>query len=69
MDGLQGRPWSRSLYASPDPFSGYAAWLLPGLRYEVETGNAAGLPPWEARYAAAVRELTRRMDEVTRLLR
>ena len=30
-EGLQERPWYRSLYASPDPFSGYASWMLPGL--------------------------------------
>jgi N-acetylated-alpha-linked acidic dipeptidase len=69
MDGLQGRPWSRSLYASPDPFSGYAAWMLPGLRYEIETADRTALLQWEQRYVAAVRELQRRIDEVTRLLR
>jgi N-acetylated-alpha-linked acidic dipeptidase len=68
MDGLQGRPWSRSLYASPDPFSGYAAWMLPGLRYEIETGNAAGVPRWEARYVAALADLARRVHAVTALL-
>lgn len=60
-EGLQGRPWYRSLYASPDPFSGYASWMLPGLRYEVETGNAPGLESWESIYAGAVRELTERV--------
>ncbi|HSJ24719.1 MAG TPA: M28 family peptidase [Longimicrobiales bacterium] len=69
MDGLQGRPWSRSLYASPDPFSGYAAWMLPGLRYEVVTGDAAALRSWEAHYVAAVRELDRRMQGLAELLR
>jgi N-acetylated-alpha-linked acidic dipeptidase len=69
MDGLQERPWSRSLYASPDPFSGYAAWMLPGLRYEIETDSRGGLLEWERRYVASVRELQRRMDEVTQLLR
>jgi N-acetylated-alpha-linked acidic dipeptidase len=69
MDGLQDRPWSRSLYASPDPFSGYAAWMLPGLRYEVETENAAALAAWERHYVAAVRDLQRRMDEISARLR
>jgi N-acetylated-alpha-linked acidic dipeptidase len=62
--GLQGRPWSRSLYASPDPFSGYASWMLPGIRYEIETRNAAGVVEWEARYVAAVQELQRRTAEL-----
>jgi N-acetylated-alpha-linked acidic dipeptidase len=39
--GLQDRPWSRSLYVSPDPFSGYASWMLPGLRYEIETARGS----------------------------
>jgi hypothetical protein len=70
MEGLQGRPWSRSLYTSPDPFSGYAAsWLLPCVRYEIETGNAAGVGAWEARYVAAVQELERRVIAATVLLR
>ncbi|CAN5708741.1 transferrin receptor-like dimerization domain-containing protein [soil metagenome] len=68
MRGLQERPWSRSLYASPDPFSGYASWMLPGIRYEIETGNAAGVVEWEARYIAAVRDLHRRVEQVRLLL-
>ncbi|MCH7526661.1 MAG: M28 family peptidase, partial [Planctomycetes bacterium] len=64
-EGLQGRAWSRSLFASPDPFSGYASWMLPGLRYEVESRSEAGVREWEATYVAAVQELTRRMRAVT----
>jgi N-acetylated-alpha-linked acidic dipeptidase len=61
MDGLQGRAWSRSLYASPDPFSGYAAWMLPGLRFEVETRDAEGVRRWVQIYLEAARELERRV--------
>ncbi len=60
-EGLQGRPWSQSLFASPDPFSGYASWMLPGLRFEVESRSAAGIAEWEGTYVAAVQDLTRRM--------
>jgi N-acetylated-alpha-linked acidic dipeptidase len=67
--GLQGRPWSRSLYASPDPFSGYASWMLPGLRYEIETENAEEIPAWEGVYVAAIKELTDRMRKLTNGLR
>jgi N-acetylated-alpha-linked acidic dipeptidase len=67
MAGLQGRPWSRSLYASPDPFSGYASWMLPGIRYEIETDNAAGAMAWQARYVGAVRELQRRVQHAAAL--
>ena len=64
-EGLQGRPWSQSLFASPDPFSGYASWMLPGLRYEVESRSATGIAEWEGTYVAAVQDLTRRMRALT----
>jgi N-acetylated-alpha-linked acidic dipeptidase len=67
--GLQDRPWSRSLYVSPDPFSGYASWMLPGLRYEIETDDPADVPEWETRYVDAIRRLATRMDELTVLIR
>jgi len=66
--GLQDRPWSRSLYVSPDPFSGYASWMLPGLRYEIETDDPGDVPEWEMRYLEAIRRLTERMDGVTALI-
>jgi N-acetylated-alpha-linked acidic dipeptidase len=67
--GLQDRPWSRSLYVSPDPFSGYASWMLPGLRYEIETDDPDEVPEWEQRYLDAITRLARGMDEATRLIR
>ena len=66
--GLQGRPWSRSIYVSPDPFSGYASWMLPGLRYEIETDDRADLPGWERVYVGAVRELAERMRGVAGMM-
>ncbi|MDH3270598.1 MAG: M20/M25/M40 family metallo-hydrolase [Gemmatimonadota bacterium] len=66
--GLQDRPWSRSLYVSPDPFSGYASWMLPGIRYEIETDDPAGVPEWERRYLAAIDRLADRMDDITRMI-
>lgn len=67
-DGLQDRPWSRSLYVSPDPFSGYASWMLPGIRYEIETDDPAEVPAWEAKYLRAVDELTSRMNAITGMM-
>lgn len=67
-DGLQWDGWYRSLYASADPFSGYASWMLPALRYEVETGgHGDGL--WVDRYVAAVDDLTRRLLNLAETLR
>ena len=67
--GLQGRPWSRSIYVSPDPFSGYASWMLPGLRYEIETDDRADLPGWERVYIGAVGELAERMRETAAMMK
>ena len=66
-EGLQNRPLSRSLYVSPDPFSGYASWMLPGLRYELETDGEA-LDAWMDRYVTAVQNLTARIAAVTEQL-
>ena len=66
--GLQDRPWSRSLYVSPDPFSGYASWMLPGVRYEIETDDPSEVPEWETRYVEAIGRLVERMDEVTAII-
>ena len=66
--GLQGRPWSRSIYVSPDPFSGYASWMLPGLRYEIETDDRADLPGWERVYIGAIRDLAARMRRVAGMM-
>ncbi len=66
--GLQDRPWSRSLYVSPDPFSGYASWMLPGLRYEIETDDPGEVPEWEQRYVDAIGRLSGRMRAVTQLI-
>lgn len=64
-EGLQGRPWYRSLYATPDPFSGYASWMLPGLRYEIETDNRPALEAWQTIYVQAVEDLTTRVHTLT----
>jgi len=63
-EGLQYNSWGRSLYAGPDPFSGYACWLLPGIRYELEAGDAAGVAQWEAVYVDAVDRLAAQTREL-----
>ena len=64
-EGLQDRPWSRNLYVSPDPFSGYASWMLPGVRYEIETDDPDEVPQWEERYLRAITRLTGYLDQAT----
>lgn len=40
-NGIVGRTWFRNFYASSDPQSGYASWMLPGLRGPIENADAA----------------------------
>jgi N-acetylated-alpha-linked acidic dipeptidase len=56
----------RSLYASPNPFNGYASWMLPGLRYPVETGAGKDtLDRWAGIYREAIHRLAERVRTAT----
>jgi N-acetylated-alpha-linked acidic dipeptidase len=57
QEGMPFSPWYRSLYASSDPFSGYASWLLPGITYEIETKSTLNLSLWDRIYADAILNL------------
>jgi N-acetylated-alpha-linked acidic dipeptidase len=41
--GIPGRPWFRNWYVSTDENSGYANWILPGIRRAIETRDPAAL--------------------------
>lgn len=60
--------WNRSLYASPDPFSGYASWMLPGLRYQIETKSWKNVKQAEADVADAIRNIVAKMSQTLRIL-
>mgnify|MGYP001627219321 CR=1 FL=1 len=62
--GMYFGNWYRSLYASTDPFSGYASWILPGIQYEVEMKSSDRLQEWDERYSAAISELKNRIDRL-----
>lgn len=64
--GMYFGNWYRSLYASTDPFSGYASWVLPGIQYEIEMRSKDRLQEWDDRYSAAVLDLKRKMDELSK---
>jgi len=57
-EGLSGRPWFRSLYASSDPTSGYAAWMLPEIRRAVEARDSGAARLAVERTATALRVMT-----------
>jgi len=62
--GMYFGSWYRSLYASSDPFSGYAAWILPGLEYEIALKSSDRLQEWDSRYASAVSSLHLKMKQL-----
>lgn len=67
-DGLPFGRWNRSLYASPDPFSGYASWMLPGLRYGIETNDEQLVLQWLPVYLKAIQNLNQRIEEIIALV-
>lgn len=63
--GMYFGSWYKSLYASTDPFSGYASWILPGLEYEISSSSTERLEEWDDRYAAAIADLADKMLKLT----
>ena len=62
--GMYFGSWYRSLYASSDPFSGYAAWILPGLEYEIALMKKDRLEEWDLRYSKAINSLGVKMEQL-----
>jgi N-acetylated-alpha-linked acidic dipeptidase len=63
------RPWFRNLFVATDEDSGYAAWMLPGLRWAVEHDaleNEQRVPAMAAKYQAAFEAMAARMEAVGR---
>lgn len=67
--GMYYGDWYKSLYVCNDPFSGYASWILPGIQYEVAIRNTERLEEWDGRYASAILDLSRKIDQLTSLLK
>ena len=64
--GMYFGTWYKSLYASSDPFSGYAAWILPGIEYEIALKASDRLEEWDLRYANAINSLDNKMKELNK---
>lgn len=62
--GIPGRPWFRSLYAATDEDSGYASWMLPGLRYAVEHDDRALLVEVSEWYVDVFERLGEKVSEI-----
>ena len=59
-EGLSFNSWMRNLFISPDPFQGYAAWVLPAFRYALLSEDSID--------SEAINGLTERHIEVMRKL-
>ncbi|MGA0557881.1 M28 family peptidase [Larkinella sp. VNQ87] len=66
--GMAFGSWYRSLYASSDPYSGYASWMLPGFLYEASLKSTANLPDLENRYKKAIQALSDQLASLTRAM-
>ena len=68
-EGMPYGDWYKSLYASSDPFSGYASWILPGIQYQIETENLSDLEDWDGRYANAITNLENKLKDILESLK
>jgi len=66
--GMAYGSWYRSLYASSDPYSGYASWMLPAFQYEASLKSTANLPDLEARHAKAIDTLNAKIVAINQQL-
>ena len=62
--GMYYGNWYRSLYASSDPFSGYGAWILPGIEYEIALKSSDKLDEWDRRYSKSISELNQKIKKL-----
>lgn len=66
-EGMPYGSWYRSLYASPDPYSGYASWMLPAFQYEASIRSTANLKKYEQKHMDAINRLKAKMEKITKL--
>ncbi|MFZ1457022.1 MAG: M28 family peptidase, partial [Saprospiraceae bacterium] len=57
MEGNPFGSWYKSLYASSDPYSGYASWMMPAFKYELSQKSTANLKMWESKYIQVMESL------------
>ena len=67
-EGMPFGAWYKSLYASTDPFSGYASWVLPAIQYDIERKLADNLSAWDKTYAASINHLSNQIKKAATLL-
>jgi len=66
--GMAFGNWYRSLYASSDPYSGYASWMMPGFLYEASLKSTKNLPDLEACYRKAIVSLSDKLSTLVQAM-
>jgi N-acetylated-alpha-linked acidic dipeptidase len=66
-DGLVGRPWYQHVLYAPGSYTGYASVLEPGVTEALDRGDSATLRHEANSLAAALTQVSARLDEITRL--
>ena len=66
-DGLVGRPWYQHVLYAPGSYTGYASVLEPGVTEALDRGDSATLRHEADSLAAALTQVSARLDEITRL--
>ncbi len=61
QEGMPFGNWYRSLYASTDPNSGYASWILPAIQFEIENQSVENLDQWDQVYGKAIENLNQKV--------
>jgi len=69
-EGLPFSEWQKSVYVATNPWSGYASWMIPGVRYVLEDDQSDELMIREAqKFQIAVSQLTISLGEIYDLIR
>jgi len=64
QNGLPERRWYRNQYAAEDMDSGYAAWMLPWIRYAIEREEADQLQSGELNLLRAIVTMTQQLEQL-----
>lgn len=69
-EGLPFSEWQKSVYVATNPWSGYASWMIPGVRYVLEDDQSGEMMIREAqKFQIAVSQLTISLGEIYDLIR
>lgn len=63
-EGMPFGPWYQSLYASNDPYSGYASWILPAIEYQITNSKKDQLSHWDTVYEKAILKLNEKVKAI-----